>query len=90
MRAGSPEDECSRCGHPRSMHGRRGYGGCRHGRGGGLDAAVWAAVACVTAKVPQAEQQSIVNKAFEAKPCTCKRFAHRPVNEEPGTGGRDV
>lgn len=69
---------CARCGHALALHGRRGHGSCRHGRGGGLAAAVATLRACI-AGTPEAERKELVARALvETKPCGCLRALKRP------------
>lgn len=72
---------CGRCGHPIEAHGRRGYGSCRIGRGGGLAAAV----ALVRSAVARGEQlwDGAVDKAMQTKACSCKRFRATPAPTQP-------
>lgn len=74
---------CARCGHDLSLHGRRGCGSCRHGRYGGLAAAVDALRLAVYAGVPKSDHKALVERAMETKSCTCKRFLKRPPKETP-------
>ena len=62
------------CGHPLSLHGRRGYGSCRHGRGGRIAAMVAAVENSVCAGLTLAERNSAVEEASKFEPCSCKRF----------------
>ena len=70
---------CANCGHGLALHGRRGHGGCRHGRYGGLAAAVDAARAAVVRGLNEAERAGIIDAAFTNKPCSCRRYRVSPA-----------
>ena len=64
------------CGHPIALHGRRGYGSCRHGSASPIAVAVEAARICVMRGMSKEETHATVQRAFKEAPapCACKRF----------------
>jgi hypothetical protein len=70
---------CAGCGHGIELHGRRGYGSCRHGRGGALVAAVNMVEACVLAGIEGERRKVLIDAAMRVTPCECRRFRTRPM-----------
>jgi hypothetical protein len=73
---------CGRCGHDVALHGRRGYGACRHGSASPLALAVEAARLAVISGLDQNATRAVIDRAFTEAPalCGCKRYRK--------TGGR--
>lgn len=72
---------CARCGHSSRLHGRRGYGACRHGWAKPLENAVAIVRARVVAGVPDDERKKLVDETMNTphEPCDCKRLRRTPM-----------
>jgi hypothetical protein len=70
---------CGRCGHDVTLHGRRGYGACRHGHESTLAFLVDVVRAAVAARLPDEQIGALLEKvkAEPRKPCACLRFRKR-------------
>lgn len=66
------------CGHSIALHGRRGFGACRHGRGGGLVGAIEAARIAAVRGLSETETEQVMAAAMNLRPCHCRRF-RRPI-----------
>lgn len=62
------------CGHSIGLHGRRGFGACRHGRGGGLFGAVRAARMAAVQGLSEIETERLIDGTMYLRPCECRRF----------------
>jgi hypothetical protein len=70
---------CARCGHAVTLHGKHGFGHCRHGWENRLALAVAAVRASVAAELPDCERDALVERAMEPRTrCDCTRFLRRP------------
>lgn len=66
---------CGRCGHEVTLHGRRGFGHCRHGWESPLARAVAILKEAVLQNATEDEQKTAVAEAMDPKArCACRRF----------------